>query len=260
MTSAGYFGTQDQIRLQKKSDRLTPWIMKTPGACVTGRVICADDPAIFGWPQVRAHLVEDGAFGFRWMSPAQIAEIDAELAGTGATLHQWQGFFGTAADIQAATAATVSSDLPAGLTQRTASRDDLPKVQAFLTAQGIAPLSTAALGGDLFRAAVQLIVAPRDRIVAAGWSGMPQNRHSGLANMAWVGLIAVDPQMRGQSLGARINALALMHAVTAFGAEAAIEFASAENAASIAMIRGSGLRPHQNVSAVATLDGNKLTR
>ena len=41
---SSYYGTQAQKRLQEKSDRLTPWIMRTPGACLTGRLMGSDDP------------------------------------------------------------------------------------------------------------------------------------------------------------------------------------------------------------------------
>lgn len=91
-----YFGTEEQQRLQKKLDDLTPWVMKTPGACLTGRVVASDDLETLGWDLILPPLREDGLFAFCGMRPEQIEVFQDRTRDLGAQVFGWNGFMGDA--------------------------------------------------------------------------------------------------------------------------------------------------------------------
>lgn len=255
-----YFGSDETKRLQRKSDALMGWIMDTPGACVTGRIIAADDWTKLGWDVVAHHLQEDGMFGFRWIDPDGVAALQTQLAPTGATLFDWNGFIGDAAHLHDTYSARLARPLPEDLHDGVASAIDLPRMQAFLGGHGITPLSTDLMGGALCPARSFVIKDSADTIVAAGFTGMLQNHHSPLVDCAWMGLIATDPDHRGKGLGSRIMALLCKASVEEMGASRAVAFAAPDNTASIAMLTRAGLTPCAQKSCVAVLSGDRPTR
>lgn len=256
----GYFGTDEHQRLQRKSDGLMEWIMQTPGACVTGRHMASDDFEALGWQTIRQHLAEDGAFGFRWVTPDKQSVMREALADTGASIFDWNGFIGEADDLIRSCAPLLELDLPDGFQILRAQGETLAQMQEFLAGYGITPLSTALMGGELCPALSNVITDGTGRIVAAGFSGMLQNRFSQLADCAWMGLIAVDPECRGLGLGARITASVIMDSLSEMGAKRVVGFAAPDNTASIAMLNRVGLTPCPEKSCVAAMSETRPTR
>ena len=256
----GYFGTDEHQRLQRKSDGLMEWIMQTPGACVTGRHMASDDFEALGWQTIRQHLAEDGAFGFRWITPDKQSVMRAALADTGASIFDWYGFSGEADDLTTRCSPLLARGLPDGFKTARAQGDTLIQMQKFLAEHGIIPLSTALMGGELCPALSNVIQDKSGRIVAAGFSGMLQNRFSQLADCAWMGLIAVDPECRGLGLGARITASVIIDSLSEMGAQRVVGFAAPDNGASIAMLKRVGLTPRPEKSCVAAMTETRPTR
>lgn len=254
-----YYGTEAQQRLQRKSDRLTPWIMRTPGACLTGRVLGSDDPDRLGWEFIRKHLVEDGAFSFRWIDPAGLDAIRRRTSDLNVTLHGWEGYCSDADALRDAIAWPMSRDLPDGLTTRVANATTVAQLQAFYAAHGLTPLSGAVLIGENCEARSILICDDTGAIAAAGFVGMMQNAHSPLHDCAWAGLIACSPAHRGKGLGRRITCDVIRAALDDLGARRVMGFAAAENTVSKAMLQGCGLRPSGHASYVTTLSDTRFT-
>lgn len=251
----GYHGTEAQQRLQRKSDRLTPWIMRTPGACLTGRLMGTDDPDRLGWDVIRRHLAEDGAFSFRWIDAGGRARIGEELAGHCRSIFGWDGFCGAAAELRP-NVEPGGSEIRAEIARGTATAE----LQGFLAAQGITPLSAAVMEGRICRARSVLLRDATGVPVAGGFVGMLQNAHSPLHDCAWAGLIASAPDHRGQGLGRRVTGALVRIATEEFGAARVMGFAAADNAASRAMLEGCGLRPANRAAYVATLSDARFTR
>lgn len=257
---SSYFGTEAQQRLQKKSDRLTPWIMRTPGACLTGRVLGTDDPDRLGWDVIQKHLVEDGVFSFRWVDQTGLERISQKVMDLGASLHGWQGYCNNADNLCSQINIGRERPLAPGLSMEIATDKSIPDLQAFLADQGIAPLSGAVLAGQNCQACSAVIRNRTDAIVAAGFVGMLQNEHSPLHDCAWAGLIACDENERGKGLGRQITSELIRIALDQFGARRVMGFAAADNIASAAMLTGCGLEPTKYASYVATLSTTPFTR
>ncbi len=255
-----YYGTEAQQRLQKKSDRMTSWIMRTPGACLTGRVLGTDDPDRLGWDVIRQHLREDGVFSFRWIDAAGLERIKDQVADLGASIHGWQGYYSNARDLRAATDTCLEQPLADGMTLEVAQAEAVSEAQAFLAERGITPLSGAVMAGENCRAGTALIRKDGGALAAAGFVGMLQNEFSPLHDCAWAGLIACDENERGKGLGRQITSELIRIALDRFGARRVMGFAAADNIASAAMLTGCGLEPTKYASYVATLSTTRFTR
>lgn len=257
---SGYYGTEAQQRLQRKSDRLTSWIMCTPGACLTGRLLGADDPEKLGWDIIHEHLAEDGVFSFRWIDQAGFEEISRQVNGICKSIFSWRGFYSTAEVLHPAISDALAQPLPAGLRLEVASGNALTESQAFLSQQGISPLSTAVLGGKICQARTVIIRQEMGAIVAVGFIGMMQNQYSPMHDCAWLGLIGCGLDQRGKGLGRHITAELIRLSLTELGAKRVMAFAAADNTASKALLRGCGLHPTDRTSYVATLSEGQFTR
>lgn len=255
-----YFGTEEQKRLQRKSDDMTAWVMETPGACLTGRGLAFDDFDAIGWETVRAHLIENGHVAFRWMNPSQVQTIRETVADLGAKVFEWGGYEGDSKNLLEACCANLKRPMPTGLSLHQVDEQTLPDLQAFLSKCGISPLSGRVMLGQICPGLSSVLKDPNGRILAAGFAGMLQNRFSRLHDAAWIGLIAVCPSRRGEGLGKIVTSSVICDALKKFDANRVVGFAADENAASIAMLKAVGLSRRSEVSCIATLSSERHTR
>lgn len=261
----GTYGTDAQRRMQAKADRLAPWIMRTAGAVLTGRLFATDDPARLGLDVIRQHLVEDGAVGYRFLSDAEVDGLHAGLADLGGGATEWIAHVATPDEAAIAAAPIVAAGPPAGL-RLEAIDDTAPPVritamQAFLVDNGIVPLSAAMLSGRIVPAVTRILVDARDAMAGCGTAFICTNAQSRHPGTAWLGLVAARPDLRGMGLGRFLCASILTEVGPLLDARGVVGMATEANVASRRMLEHLGLTPapHRRVG-VWTLSGAAFTR
>lgn len=262
---AGYVGTEQQRRLQARTEAAIGWMRDTPGACNPGRFLGADDPDRLGWDVIFSIFERDGAFGFR-MVAADVAEAAAErLAKRGARLDTWDVFIAGAEDVIAATDPILADGPPEGFAIADpadgAEGGGAAALQAFLVEQGIAPFSASILTGAAGPVVNVALVDSDGALSATAHAYLPHNRHSPHHAAAWGGLVAVAPAHRGKRLGVYVNALMARRAVETLGAGRLYELVSTANAPSRRMVAASGLAPDETLRCgIASMGESRFTR
>ena len=239
-----YYGSEKQQRLQRQSDEAQTMIAATPGLVQAGRFFSVDNFDLIDWAFVAERLAKDGVFGFRMMPATRVEDIRAKL-GPSYRVDVWNV---CKADRNTATVActpTLKADIPSGLTRLnlTADPDEaIRSVQTCVAENEIVPFSGAMLAGKVVPAVTIALADDHGNIVATAHANMPFNAYSSHRGTAWVGLIAVAAQQRGNGLGRLINALAIRGAFETLGADEVVEFVHADNTVSRRMIEACGLR------------------
>lgn len=256
---SGYFGTARQIELQARAEAALPWIEETPGACNAVRIRATDDPVALGWDAIERILAEDGIIGFRLVPVTVLEGIAERLAGMGYRLDYWNVFVAARDTALARTAPLLSSGLPAGFSRMALSQAGATRVQEFMARNGIAPFPQKALAGENGPASTVVIVNDTSgEIAATAHCCMPHNRHSPHQRMAWGGLAAVEPSVRGSGLGKLANAMMVREAFDCLGAEGIYELVAEANVASRRMVEACGLSLQPDIAgAMAVAAGNE---
>lgn len=241
-TNAPYFGDAKHQTLQRRADMGVATARDMPGVVMHARAFSTDDVDAVGWPVIREKLQQDGMVILRAATLNQIEQAKIELADLIASQHVWNFHFGNAGSVKAASGPIAEAPLPPGLELiRPSSNAELHQAQAFMAAQGIAPLSKPALKGAFLPS---VLMALRDAdghgLVATGLAAMPHNRFSPWHKTAWVGLIAVDPNHRRLGLGKVINAHTALAALNELNADSVMEFVGPTNQASARMVTSCG--------------------
>ncbi len=248
-----YFGTDKVKALQQARDEQVAALTDLPGAVVHARTFSSDDPAKLGWGHLKRIMSEEGIVTLRGADDATVELGKEKLNDFDPKLHIWDLFMADAEIIRDVCGRIVHGGLPDGIkriSDRAMTLQKAREVQAFLTEQGVSPFSTDALLGKLFPARLIALENSNDRIVAAGFAAMTHNRHSPFYKSAWVGLIAVDPELRGLGLGKLVDAICNLAAVTELEALSTIEFVAQDNEPSRAMLESCGLRQVEGKSVV----------
>lgn len=240
-----YFGDSGIQMLQKARDEQVTELSDLPGAVIHGRVFSSDDPETFGWPRLKDVMAAEGMISLRGVDEITLRRSCDELAEFNPVVHRWDMFMADADTLRDVCAPIAAAPLAKGLV-RTPDSEITPAlvhaVQRFLSEQGVSPFSKYALLGQLFPAKLLVLQHDDGRIAAAGFAAMTHNRHSPFAGVAWVGLIAVDPELRGLGLGKQVDALSNLVAVDELGAVATMEFVARDNKPSRAMLESCGLK------------------
>ncbi|SEN29606.1 GNAT family N-acetyltransferase [Palleronia pelagia] len=241
----GYFGSAQVQALQRARDADVAELWDRPGAVVHARAFSSDDPEALGWDRLRDVMAREGIVTLRGVGPEVVEQATRELAEFSPNLHHWDIFRADTDTLRAVCGPLAAAPLPGTLTRLPvdALTDDVVHaVQAFLDGHGVSPFSRDALTGRLFPARLVVITHRDGMIAAAGFAAMTHNRFSPFHRDAWVGLIAVDPDLRGLGLGRQVDAITNLEAVDALGADGSIEFVARDNAPSRAMLESCGLR------------------
>lgn len=242
---AGYFGTEQQQRLQAAAEARVPFINATPGACQNGRMLGCDDLDRFGWDRIGEALARDGALGFRLIPAARVEELRTHLVPLGYRFDVWDVFIASAAEALPVSEGIVARGLPDGLTDLPAPTDAgdgyTQRIQAVIAASGVVPFSGSLLVGALGPARTVAIGNDDGAVVAAAHTYLAHNGTSPYRRHAWGGLVAVAESERGRGLGTAINARMVLAAFRDLGASHVYELVSASNAASRRMVMACGL-------------------
>ena len=240
-----YFGDEDLRRLQQAQDARVAEHRETPGAVIHARTFSSDDPEALGRDMLRARLETDGRVTLRGATDEAVAEAEARLGPSRVFRHHWDLFMADAAMIETACRPIAEAGLPDGLVRVPDDDVDdalLKQAQAFMDAQGVSPFSTDALAGRLFPARMVVLKDKGGGIAATGFAAMTHNRFSPFSGVAWVGLIAVAPALRGRAMGTYVDAISNLAALDALGASGTMEFVAADNQPSRRMLETCGLR------------------
>lgn len=242
---AGYFGTEHQQALQRRTHEKRHWIAATPGIYNAGRFAGIDDPDMQDWGAMQAMLERDGLLGLRMISPPQAANCFPQLEAMGCRIDTWDIFVGEPHDAGSRAHAVAGRGLPAGIAilppLAGAESADTRGVQQFLADNGMAPFPGTLLTAPPPVAKTVVLGDESGAIAASGHAYFPHNAHSAFREHAWIGLIAVAQAWRGKGLGRLVNALLVRAAFDELGARSVYEMVAPSNEASRRMVEGCGL-------------------
>lgn len=259
-----YSGDPQTRALQMARDAQVADLRDTPGAVIHARAFSSDDPEQLGWNRLRRCMSEEGMVTLRGVDDTTIEAAKSELKQFEPKLHFWDLFMADAQRIEDVCGAIIDQGLPEGIHLVNIAKitPSIAKdVQAFLSRNGVSPFSTDALLGTLFPARLVVLQGPDGTIAASGFAAMTHNLHSPFFNIAWVGLIAVDPSYRGLGLGKLVDAYANLAAVTELEAKGTMEFVARDNAPSRAMLESCGLRQVEGKFVVVlSTSADRITR
>ena len=242
---SGYYGTELQKELQRQTFENRNRVASTPGLYNAGRFIGTDDPDKVGWANLRALLREQkGVLGFRLITPEQSRSYFPLVIAEGCRIDTWDVFIGEAASVGPVVDTILESGLPDGLKlgEQPTSADgpDITRVQKFVADSGVAPLPGSTLIDAPGQATV-ILTKSDGALAAVANTYFAHNAHSAHWRNAWVGMVVVNPAMRGLGLGRLVNALAIKRALTDLGAERVHELVSPTNEPSRRMVQSCGL-------------------
>lgn len=263
---AGYFGTEQQQRLQAEAEASAGFIAATPGACQAGRTMGTDNPHEFGWQRIGEIIARDGVCGFRLIDTGSVEDIRSQLSNLGCRFDTWDVFLADRATALAAIRPILDSPLPAGLSLLPAPSEpegeDMHRLQAMMAAAGLVAFSGSMLAG-LFGKTTTIVIADAAGSIAACAHGyMPHNAFSPHHAHAWGGLVAVAEPHRGKGLGTAVNALMLDRVFRDLGASHIYELVSASNAPSRRMVETCGLHlePALTCGIATPVEAKRFTR
>ncbi|WP_419903308.1 GNAT family N-acetyltransferase [Kiloniella sp.] len=241
-----YFGTDTQVRLQRRADEYTNWMYSTAGACHPGRCLGCDDPDALGWDVIFEHLKRDGRFGFRMIPAHRMESVRDKLAAEGYAINFWNVFTGSSGDILKATEPLIRNSLPGELSfisiEELHNPELIKEIQIFLSDNGIPPVSGLMLSGQSVDACTKVVRSVDGDIVAMAYGYFAHNDHSEHSDTGWGGLVAVDANHRGNGLGGLVNAAMIRSCITKLGAKSFYEQVSTENKISQRMVEKCGLK------------------
>ena len=262
---AGYCGTEQQQRLQRRAEETLERASTVAGYCNGGRVVTIDDINAVGWHAILAELKRDGALGFRMVDASRGSELTQHIEQAGFRIDLYDTFTSGSDPALRVSREVAAHGIPRGVRHvELPPRGDDPlvaRVQNFLLAAGVTPFAGSMLVGDMNPARTFVLLDAAGEVAATAHAYRPHNKLSRFRDHAWVGLGAVAPELRGKSLGRYINACAVVAAFEDLGAEVVYEIASDTNHPSQNMIRSCGLsRNPAYRSGVATAGRERFTR
>jgi hypothetical protein len=256
---SGYFGTDLQKELQRRTFENRQKIAVTPGLYNAGRFIGTDDPDKLGWAALRTLLKEQhGVLGFRLITREQAAVYFPLAEAEGCRVDQWDVFMGDAAIVRPKVEVILDAGLPDGVVLAGALTspwgDETVCVQRFAADNGVAPLPGSLLVGGSSQATVVLTDLDRTPAAVAN-TYFAHNSHSPHFRNAWVGMVAVEATLRGRGLGRYASAMAIHKAITEMGATRVHELVGAGNESSRRMALACGLSPHSELLVGVAVPG-----
>jgi len=203
-----------------------------PGFVLSPRLPVIYDIGAHVWPLAATLARENGALGIALVAraPAEAA-VRAHL-GPGWNLSYWDSYDGAADTLLSRAATGVARGLPDGLTVSDLSPDgdaDCLDVMALNRACGVSPNPPAALKGRITESHTVLIRDGQGALRASATAQMMFPDASPHRGKAFIGLISVDPALRGHGLGHRVTAHLLARSQPALGWRSATAWVAPDN-------------------------------
>ncbi len=260
----GYFGTDQQIKLQRAADDAFAWMSETPGACNPGRFLGTDDPERLSWDKIYEVLERDQVFGFRLTQSGEVDNVVRKLSERGYRIDFWDVFVAGRIEAERATSSVLSDGLPNGFKElsslKNAGHANTKRVQVFMASNGIVPFSGSMLVGEFGPATTVVVLDQSGELAATAHGYFPHNAHSPHHRVAWGGLVAVSPEHRGVGLGKYINAKMIANCFSLLRAKTVHEFVAKTNIPSRKMVESSGLQLDPTCqSGIAVAAGGRFT-
>lgn len=244
---AGYFGTDQQQTLQRRTHEMRAAIAATPGLYNAGRFVGVDDPDRLPWDTMESMLGRDGLLGLRMISPDQAERCFPRLERLGCRIDVWDILVGGREDAGRRAEAILEQGLPAGIVRLPSPSGpegaDTRSAQRFLAGNGLAPFPGTMLSQRPPLATTVLLGDVGGCVAAMGHVYFPHNAHSAFSAHAWIGLVAVAEGWRGRGLGRLVCALLVRSGFAELGARRVYAMVAPPNRASRRMVEGCGLRP-----------------
>lgn len=240
-----YFGDEALRQLQRVQDAAVEEHKELPGAVIHARTFSSDDLGQLGLDRLHREMARNGRITLRGARAAEREAAAEALQEFGAAQHHWDLFLGDAAALEEACRPHVKRSLPKGLRLLSVEELDdaaLHRAQVFMDRQGVSPFSKDALAGRLFPAKLLVLCDREEEVVGTAFAAMTHNSYSPFKGFAWVGLIAIHPDLRGQAMGKYMDALGNLAAIEDLGAQATMEFVAQDNLPSRRMLEACGLR------------------
>ena len=239
---------------------------RIPGQQHTGRFAVVDDVERFGLHQAIDLLCREGSVGLFAHTRRELDTFSAALqrAGVNATPHYWDLHHAKAADTLApgervlnahghdGTQLLVREDWGAEITQR---------CQDLMQRCGVMPASPLTLRGKAVPSLLAIASNATGQILGVGSLIWGHCQDSAWRTYAHLGMVCVDSNARGQSLGKRLAAVLTQRAAQAVGTAGITAACASDNLASANLLRACGLqRDSQRFCVMFTQDGERRTR
>lgn len=256
-----FFGSANQIRVQKRLRDRQPWIATTPAVSNGGRILHFVEPDRLGWNRVAELANEDRLAGFPCVIRDEVVGAIRARLGPHWRILSWNAFLGPADRVRPVCERLIETvDLPAGWRIEVLERPDedrIAAIQALNAATGVSPYPAYYSRGEAVPIVTVCISDGSGELAATASAAQRYHPESRLAGHVFAGMVSVSPAHRRQGLGRLANAVALVESHARFGWTMAKEHVAADNAASQAMVEACGLGNGEGRVSLVALDSDE---
>ena len=240
-----FFGNESQINLQQRYYRLWQYLKAHPRLSFVGRAIGIDDPALNEVGDLAGLTMELGFLAMAFTKAAIADELRSALEEHGLNVGLWQHLVSNEETEWRCHSVVASFNLPTGykIERITAvtPHHQLRSFQKLMQVCGVAPLPGYILRGQEVPAIAEMVISPRDEIVATGAIIFRHNPEGSYGKAAHVGFLATEPSQRGKGLARLLLARIILAGYQEYAAELIYTGVHAENIPSQRVCRNCGL-------------------
>lgn len=263
-----FFGNEAQIKLQRISLRLWPFLKNHPRLSFAGRSVGVDDPKIDEVENLVGLTETLGFLAIMFIGGDVVDELRSGLEQNGLDVGTWQQLMSNSETESMCRSVLASHQLPSGYQVERISastpREKLKNFQNLMHSNGVAPLPGFFLRGQEVPAIAEMIVTSQGEVVAAGASVFRHNPNGPISKAAHVGYLATDLNHRGKSFAKLLLARVILASFEEFGAELVHTGVKADNVPSHRVCRSCGLNRssmyYLGASYSNKFDGVEFTR
>jgi RimJ/RimL family protein N-acetyltransferase len=240
-----FFGDEAQIDRQRRYFRLWPFLSAHPRLSFVGRAIGIEDPALDEVETLVGLAMELGFLAILFVKATIASALQVALEERGLNVGIWQQLVSAEWTHSLCRSVLASRSLPPGYRiERVAAVTPAERLQAYqglMQRCGVAPLPGCILRGQAMPAVAEMILSPKEEVLATGVTVMRHNPNGSNGKAAHVGFLATDPAQRGQGFAQLLLARVILASFEAFAAEFVYTGVRADNAPSQRVCRACGL-------------------